>query len=456
MALPGFGWTAPLFLRAAAGDVMDPAWIIDARADIGRYHDGPDVPALAREVGEAFPDLAHYCAEAQETTAWCGIYVANKLAKQGIRPPSVENRIGFMWVDRWADWGVPVEVGREQPGDVAIFLRNPHHVTFVDHDGWYIGGNQYNPDSHASDSVTRAQYRTPDAIRRAPSASDIPSAFAASGRGSWYSQFEGKYRWVDSADDPDSNKLGVPDSAQGISFYDDSTLGCWFEVQAPNGVVSIEQQTDKGPSPHTGRKIDISAAAAERFGYTPKDFPTDAIFAWRRIDSPAAVSGLSPQAQAVRFRDLRKGKPMTDQATGDKVQVIQPQDDFFLRMVAYFVQHPDAIQRVTAFASYLRTGKDAAPPPSPPTPDASPVSASPAAPAALPKWGFGTGILGALFSGGLMQSGTIPPGMGEGSNLMSFLSIALPVALSAFGAGGGPAALLAKMAPSVFAALTKK
>jgi hypothetical protein len=130
--------------------------------------------------------------------------------------------------------------------------------------------------------------------------------FSGSGRGSWYSQFKGKYEWEDSGDEPGSNALGVPDDAQGISFYDHDTLGRWFEVKAPNGVISVEQQTDIGPSPRTGRKIDISAAAAERFGYSPNNFPTDATFQWRPIESPVAVASLPARQQGVKYRDLRK------------------------------------------------------------------------------------------------------------------------------------------------------
>lgn len=103
-----------------------------------------------------------------------------------------------------------------------------------------------------------------------------------SGKGSWYSQYEGKYSWVDSGDEPDSNALGVPDDQQGVAFYDRSTLGDWFYVLAPNGKTLKLQQTDVGPHPNTGRKIDIAAVAAEKFGYSPKDFPTDEIFYWSR------------------------------------------------------------------------------------------------------------------------------------------------------------------------------
>ncbi len=278
-------------------------WLTDARADIGVYHDGPDVPRLAMEVAAKFPDLASYCRLASSTTAWCGVYLAAKLAKYGIRPPyNKSNELGsFMWVDSWLKFGTKVPAGQEQPGDIALFLGSPHHCTFVAGGGRYIGGNQ-------GDGVTSTTFRMPDAFRRPPAVGTVPiepPADVKSGRGSWYSQYEGEYSWVDTGDEPGSNALGVPDDAQGVAFYDQSTLGKWFMVNAPNGNTDIQQQTDIGPHPNTGRLIDISAVAAERYGYTPDDFPTDEIFTWRSTSPPKEVAGLSPQQQAVKYRDLR-------------------------------------------------------------------------------------------------------------------------------------------------------
>lgn len=136
--------------------------IAKARSYIGRFHDGPDVPALAREVAAKFPDLASYCSMASSTTSWCGIFIAKVLAEFGIRPPHRDDDTGgFMWVDAWLQWGQTIPVGQEQPGDIAIFLGNPHHITFVAGPGRFVGGNQ-------SDGVTDTSFRTPDAIRRAP------------------------------------------------------------------------------------------------------------------------------------------------------------------------------------------------------------------------------------------------------------------------------------------------
>ena len=122
-----------------------------------------------------------------------------------------------------------------------------------------------------------------------------------SGRGSWYSQYSGKYKWVDSGDQPGSNALGVPDSAQGCAFYNRSTLGHWFVVTAPNGRSLLMPQTDIGPNPSTGRKIDISSHMGEAFGYTPRNFPTDSIFTWVPAAPPPGLEGLSPKQQAIQW-----------------------------------------------------------------------------------------------------------------------------------------------------------
>lgn len=130
--------------------------------------------------------------------------------------------------------------------------------------------------------------------------------FPFSGKGSWYSQYRGKHEWVDTGDKPNSNALGVPDECQGISFLNVGAVGDWFEILAPNGVRSVEQRTDTGPAAWTGRLIDISAACAERIGYTPKNFPTDGVFKWRPIEAPKEVAGLSRQQQAITYYKLRK------------------------------------------------------------------------------------------------------------------------------------------------------
>jgi hypothetical protein len=141
----------------------------------------------------------------------------------------------------------------------------------------------------------------------------IPQPPLSGAKGSWYSQYQGKYSWVDDGDAPGSNALRVPDSDQGISFPSGTALGHWFELHTPDGIVSIEQQTDIGPGKRTGRGIDISAACAERCGYSPKNFPTDATFQWRPVAAPASVANLSPVAQAIAYHAAR-GTPGADAA----------------------------------------------------------------------------------------------------------------------------------------------
>lgn len=171
----------------------------------------------------------------------------------------------------------------------------------------YNGANAHEAHCHISVMDDPALYDSQLAWRFGM-ALPLP-AFPNSGKGSWYSQFVGKFTWVDTGDAPGSAALGVPDDAQGVSFMDSSTLGKWFQVRAPNGVISLEQQTDIGPNPNTGRLIDISAAAAERFGYSPRNFPTDGIFSWQQVPAPASVAGLTPQQAALKIRDGRASSP---------------------------------------------------------------------------------------------------------------------------------------------------
>jgi hypothetical protein len=103
--------------------------------------------------------------------------------------------------------------------------------------------------------------------------------------GSWYSQLP-SFGWFDPGDRPRSNALGVPDSQQGIALPTRRGLGKWFLVTPPGGNQPFPlQQTDTGPAPWTGRGVDISAAGAHQMGYTPKNFPTDANFDVKPIDT---------------------------------------------------------------------------------------------------------------------------------------------------------------------------
>lgn len=430
------------------------AIIAKARSYIGKLHDGPDVPTLARSIAQTFPDLSDYCSEATNAMPWCGDFVAYVLSQFGIRPPPVKGGIGFFFVDRWLDFGTAIPIGQEQPGDVAIFLGSPHHVTFVAGGGTYVGGNQ-------SDGVTETHYREPNAIRRPPAPGAVTQSaissdtFTASGKGSWYSQYSGRYEWVDTGDAPGSAALGVPDDAQGVSFYDRSTLGHWFEVRAPNGVTSREQQTDIGPNPNTGRTIDISAAAAERFGYSPRNFPTDSTFSWRAIDPPAEVAGLSPQQQATKFRDLRKGSTMTDTSQPTPLPPLPSplptlqRPDMLANMMQYFIANPDAFERIASFMGALR-GQPA-------------PAAAPAAPAAAPtglaaiiahlsdgsNLSFWTGLGTILANVGLNAAGVVGSPAGNAATVAGQIMPTVGAALSAGGLFTKLASLASKIGPLV-------
>jgi len=412
--------------------MTEPAWLTKARTYIG-FHEQPGNRGI-----EEFIALAHAGALGDP---WCAIFANGMLEATGFpgtRSPAARS---FEDNEHFVELADPV------PGAITTMWRGSPS-SGSGHVGFYVGedsrgelllaGNQSDQVNIEPQPRKRITGHWWPASAPLPGMASQPSPdFSQSGKGSWYSQFSGCHEWVDRGDKPNSNALGVPDSAQGVSFYNRDTLGKWFDVRAPNGVISIEQQTDIGPAPHTGRTIDISAAAAERFGYAPDDFPTDSMFAWRPDDPPAAVAGLTPREQAVKYRDLRKEHPMPDTDKGGPITVIPHDDDFFMRMVQYFIAHPDAIQRVTAFAAYVKSGKEPEPAPKPAT--------RPTPPAQPSKLGFGTGILGMIAAALGWQQGVIAAPVGEGASLASVLSFALPLALSVFGAGGGLAGILGKV-----------
>lgn len=132
-------------------------------------------------------------------------------------------------------------------------------------------------------------------------------------RGSWYSQLPG-FGWVDKEDRPGSNALGVADAQQGIALPSRSTLGQWFNVTAPNGQTYRLQQTDVGPAGYTGRGVDISAAAAQQMGYTPKTFPTDGSFKVEPTEGGTSLPEMAGMAS-------RSGVPLAALATSRREPV---------------------------------------------------------------------------------------------------------------------------------------
>lgn len=95
------------------------------------------------------------------------------------------------------------------------------------------------------------------------------------GRGSNYGNYGSKYN-----DPGDNDRTALPGGTNkkpGIAVFNRRTLGGWWEVRAPNGKTAVVQQTDIGPSPRTGRVIDINSVAARNVFGLPygNKFPTD-------------------------------------------------------------------------------------------------------------------------------------------------------------------------------------
>jgi peptidoglycan hydrolase-like protein with peptidoglycan-binding domain len=146
--------------------VTSPApWVDTLEGDIGRYHDGPDVPMLAQSVGRLFPTHASYAAVAGQGTAWCGIFAAFKLSPYGIEPP-YDGQPGvnsWMYVDSWRKLkgGTSIPPDQRKDGDLCLWISSSlHHISFA-WKGKFLGGNQNN-------TVNVSSFRTPDYVIRPP------------------------------------------------------------------------------------------------------------------------------------------------------------------------------------------------------------------------------------------------------------------------------------------------
>ncbi|MBR0753511.1 hypothetical protein JQ604_15085 [Bradyrhizobium jicamae] len=105
-------------------------------------------------------------------------------------------------------------------------------------------------------------------------------------KGSWFGSGPG---WHDPSE-PIGRKTASGQSNQvpGIALPTREGLGKMYEVTTPDGRTFVLPQTDIGPSPRTGRGIDITSSAATQMGYSAKTFPTDARFTYRRLDEDRA------------------------------------------------------------------------------------------------------------------------------------------------------------------------
>jgi uncharacterized protein (TIGR02594 family) len=322
----GFG-TGSAFSGLLNGIMSEPAWLVRARTFIG-FHETGDNRGIEQFISEAKTGSIG--------DSWCAIFANAMLESAGVlgtRSPaarSFEHNANFSRTHPIVGcivtlWRISPDSGK---GHVGFFLgQDANNVQL-------LSGNdddQVEIADHPRSRVTG--YWWPNAVTiPAQSSTD---ATVSSGRGSWYSQFTGKSKWVDPGDKPNSNALGVPDWAQGCAFFDRSTLGHWFVVTAPNGISLLMPQTDVGPSPNTHRKIDISAHMAEAFGYSRTDFPTDGIFKWVPAAPPAGLEHLTPRQQAIQW--AKEGAdhfpPPTPNGADDTPFKPPPKDNLMLLML---------------------------------------------------------------------------------------------------------------------------
>jgi hypothetical protein len=410
--------------------------IARARSCIGQFTDGPDVRVLAHDVGKAFPDLASYCAQATNTTAWCGIFVAKVLAEFGIRPPPVANGVGFMWVDTWKNWGTPVPFGEAEPGDVQIFVGSPHHVNFYPG----VGGNQ-------GDAVSEHKYRTPNYVRRAPQpgASTAPS--------------------------PVNIKRNVGITATVFSSEEGNKTTAYADVgpgwdQRP-GVALPYRFTGARPKVRvinnaTGKSAVCDIIDQGPWNYSSSKYPGDPY--WQTGARPEAESGtdqsgrhtngagidLTPAAASaigINGKGLVDWEFTENTMTDDTTHTTPPPANpsplpslslkpNFIGVLQYLLQHPQDLQEFMTMLAILNggavPGATATPTPTPATPAA---LATPAVPTqSSNKLDLGAGILGVVASVVAAKNGNLAPLF---DSMASTVLPTLSAGLATWGAGGG-------------------
>lgn len=122
----------------------------------------------------------------------------------------------------------------------------------------------------------------------------------------------GKVSWFGGPGDPtDSGHTanGETTKTPGIAVYNHSTLNGYWRVRAPNGKTVVLKQTDIGPAPWTGRKIDVTYSALGKFGFGEHNFPTDSQFS-------AEYLGKNPGRQAPESAPAATKLPGAPEAAG--------------------------------------------------------------------------------------------------------------------------------------------
>jgi hypothetical protein len=127
---------------------------------------------------------------------------------------------------------------------------------------------------------------------------------ALTGKGSW---FGGPGDSSDSGHTANGETTKTP----GIAVYNHGTLGGYWRVRAPNGKVAVLKQTDIGPAPWTGRKIDVTYSALNKFGFNEGNFPTDSQFSAEYLGRNAPKEATGPLARPASAQQRIPGVPGT-------------------------------------------------------------------------------------------------------------------------------------------------
>lgn len=127
-------------------------------------------------------------------------------------------------------------------------------------------------------------------------------------------EVSGKVSWFGGPHDPSSGPTtasGASVKQPGIAVYNQATLGGYWRVTAPNGRSAVLRQTDLGPAPWTGRKVDVTYSALGQLGYNEGNFPTNsqvkATYLGKNRPSEPSVSPPNVKTAAIAGRSANGG-----------------------------------------------------------------------------------------------------------------------------------------------------
>lgn len=178
----------------------------------------------------------------------------------------------------------------------------------------------------------------------------------------------GKTSWYggprDSGDNDRPALPGATNKNPGIAVYNRQTLGGWWRVVFPNGRSLVLQQTDLGPAPWTGKKVDVNYTAVRKAGYTEGSYPTGATVEYHYLGKQRPAWADQPQRPATRV----------------KPQAAQPQGPVIGQRQALLIGYLQSRGRPGALAD-LGKGLQSAAAPSAPAAPKLPAKPQPAKPA---------------------------------------------------------------------------